>query len=37
MTYLLQLVIGITLAALTTLIAAHCGEPSAVWLWEKLL
>lgn len=38
--YLLQLVLGTLLgallAAVTSLIAYHMGEPSAVWVWEKL-
>lgn len=39
-TYILQIVIGtllgVLLAVVTSLIAAHYGEPSAVWLWETL-
>lgn len=41
MTYLLQLVLGtllgVLLAAVTSLIAYHLGEPSAVWFWEKVI
>lgn len=41
MSYLLQLVLGtllgVLLAAVTSLIAYHLGESSAVWLWEKFI